>query len=169
MLNTTLPWFVAEWRYKSTNLDCGTRLNWLQRSTPPVTLLSERKSLVAMAKTIVTPERWVGMHDVYKNFTIAGRGIYIYSYVRCISGNNRHERILFFGIWRRVPKHIKLSDSTEQPYSGFIKNNNIVWRMASSGMLCRVALVRPDVSKDRIASIIRVTKIGVFRKNISSK
>jgi hypothetical protein len=34
-------------------------------------------------------------------------------------------------------------------------------RMASSGMLRRVALVRTDVSKDLIASLIRVTRIGV--------
>jgi hypothetical protein len=32
--------------------------------------------------------------------------------------------------------------------------------MASSGMLHRVALVRTDVSEERSASIIRVTKIG---------
>jgi hypothetical protein len=33
-------------------------------------------------------------------------------------------------------------------------------RMASSGMLRRVALVRTDVSKELGASIIRVTRIG---------
>jgi hypothetical protein len=33
-------------------------------------------------------------------------------------------------------------------------------RMVSSGTLSRVALVRTDVSKERSASIIRVTRIG---------
>jgi hypothetical protein len=35
-----------------------------------------------------------------------------------------------------------------------------IWRMASSGMLRRVALVRADVSEELSASIIRVTLIG---------
>jgi hypothetical protein len=34
------------------------------------------------------------------------------------------------------------------------------WRMPSSGMLRRVALVRTDVSEEPIVSIIRVTRIG---------
>jgi hypothetical protein len=32
--------------------------------------------------------------------------------------------------------------------------------MASSGMIRRVALIRTDVSEERIASFIRVTRIG---------
>jgi hypothetical protein len=34
------------------------------------------------------------------------------------------------------------------------------WRMASSGTLCRVALVIPDVSEDLSSSFIRETRIG---------
>jgi hypothetical protein len=34
--------------------------------------------------------------------------------------------------------------------------------MASYGMLRRVALVRTDVSEERIASIIRVTRVGAL-------
>jgi hypothetical protein len=34
-----------------------------------------------------------------------------------------------------------------------------LWRMPFSGMLCRVTLVRTDVSEERIVSIIRVTRI----------
>jgi hypothetical protein len=35
-----------------------------------------------------------------------------------------------------------------------------MWRMPPSGMLRRVALVRTDVSEERMASIIRATRIG---------
>jgi hypothetical protein len=35
--------------------------------------------------------------------------------------------------------------------------------MPSSGMLRRVAFVRTDVSDERIASVIRVTRIGELR------
>jgi hypothetical protein len=35
-----------------------------------------------------------------------------------------------------------------------------LWRMPSSVMLCHMALVRTDVSKEHSASIIRVTRIG---------
>jgi hypothetical protein len=38
--------------------------------------------------------------------------------------------------------------------------SNASRRMASSGMFRRVALVRTDVSEERSASIIRVTRIG---------
>jgi hypothetical protein len=40
-------------------------------------------------------------------------------------------------------------------------------RMASSGMLRRVALVRTDVSDELIASIIRVTRIGEIGKTLA--
>jgi hypothetical protein len=39
--------------------------------------------------------------------------------------------------------------------------------MPSSGMLRRVDLVRTDVSEERIASIIRVTKIGELRTTLA--
>jgi hypothetical protein len=38
--------------------------------------------------------------------------------------------------------------------------NKTLKKMASSGMLRRVALVRTDVSEELSASIIRVTRIG---------
>jgi hypothetical protein len=40
------------------------------------------------------------------------------------------------------------------------RNPRMTWRMASSGLLRRVALIRTDVSKEVIASIIVVTRIG---------
>jgi hypothetical protein len=39
-------------------------------------------------------------------------------------------------------------------------NHMTVWRMASSGMLRSACLVGTDVSEDRSASLIRVTRIG---------
>jgi hypothetical protein len=41
------------------------------------------------------------------------------------------------------------------------------WRISSSGMLRRVALVRIDVSEECIFSIISVTKIGDLRTTLS--
>jgi hypothetical protein len=48
------------------------------------------------------------------------------------------------------------------PDSGSNTRSELKWvlRMASSGMLRRVALVRTDVSKELSSSIIRVTRIG---------
>jgi hypothetical protein len=45
-------------------------------------------------------------------------------------------------------------------YDTFVAYGKV--RMASSGMLRRVALVRTDVSEELSASIIRVTRIGVL-------
>jgi hypothetical protein len=39
-------------------------------------------------------------------------------------------------------------------------NHNYFWTLPCSGMLSRVVLVKADVSDERIASIIRVTRIG---------
>jgi hypothetical protein len=43
----------------------------------------------------------------------------------------------------------------------------LIRRMASSGMLRRVALVRTDVSGELSASIIRVTRIGELGKTLA--
>jgi hypothetical protein len=39
-------------------------------------------------------------------------------------------------------------------------DSHVMTRMASSGILRRVALVRTDVSEELSASIIRVTRVG---------
>jgi hypothetical protein len=46
-------------------------------------------------------------------------------------------------------------------------NNRRVWRIASSGMLRRVALVRSYVSEELSASFIRVAKIGKLGRTAS--
>jgi hypothetical protein len=47
-------------------------------------------------------------------------------------------------------------------FTGMQHSGNLLYirRMASSGMLHRVALVRTDVSEELSASIIRMTRIG---------
>jgi hypothetical protein len=42
-----------------------------------------------------------------------------------------------------------------------------MWRIASSGILRRVALVRTDVSEKLSASFIRVTRIGELGKTLA--
>jgi hypothetical protein len=46
------------------------------------------------------------------------------------------------------------------------ENNSMKWRMASSGMLRRVALVETDVSEEFSASFIRVTRIGELGRTL---
>jgi hypothetical protein len=41
------------------------------------------------------------------------------------------------------------------------------WKRLSSGMLRRVALITTDVSEERIASMIMVTRIGELGKRLS--
>jgi hypothetical protein len=52
--------------------------------------------------------------------------------------------------------HLSLIESTEI----FVPKLVVYRRMPSSGILRRVALVRSDVSEERVVSIIRVTRIG---------
>jgi hypothetical protein len=55
------------------------------------------------------------------------------------------------------------SPNTEEgfdPATYIIGNVAFLWRIASSGMLSRVALVKTDISEELSASFIRVTRIG---------
>jgi hypothetical protein len=53
------------------------------------------------------------------------------------------------------------------PILSHLKPNNILSRMASSGILRLVALVRTEVSEELSASIIRVTRIGELRTTLA--
>jgi hypothetical protein len=46
-------------------------------------------------------------------------------------------------------------------------SNTYIWRMVSSGMLRRVALVSTDVSEELSASFIRVTSIGELGRTLA--
>jgi hypothetical protein len=57
--------------------------------------------------------------------------------------------------------HLRLGlPSGQFPFRFITKNTWAFRRMASSGMLRRVALVRTDVSEELSASVIRVTRIA---------
>jgi hypothetical protein len=62
-----------------------------------------------------------------------------------------------FSFCRLIPPH-----SSPKTEFGCQRNTEygMTWRMTSSGMLYRVALVRTDVSEEPSASFIRVTRIG---------
>jgi hypothetical protein len=57
------------------------------------------------------------------------------------------------------------------PFTRYLFNDAVNleddWRMASSGMLRPVALVKTDVSAEPSASIIRVTRIGELGKTLA--
>jgi hypothetical protein len=63
---------------------------------------------------------------------------------------------------------MNLSSVTNMLYLSFDVKCIPLQRLPSSGMLRRVALVRPDVSEERISSIITLTRIGELGTNVSS-
>jgi hypothetical protein len=70
-------------------------------------------------------------------------------------------------------RHLRLNLATHS--ISRVGESDVLLRMASSGMLRRVALGRTDVSEELSASIIRVTRIGELRttlavpRNVSSQ
>jgi hypothetical protein len=67
---------------------------------------------------------------------------------------------LFHYLWDHVSEKLMQKISTKQAADDLRCSRRWLWRMASSGMLRRVALVRTDVSEEASASFIRVTRIG---------
>jgi hypothetical protein len=59
-----------------------------------------------------------------------------------------------------IPNLPSMEQISQTAQGRLIMDINVAWRMPSSGMQRRVALVRTDVSEGRIASMIRVTSIG---------
>jgi hypothetical protein len=86
----------------------------------------------------------------------------------CKQGRLFHEARVFFDKGRQIKeaenyldefkKAIK-NESEQMFHYGQLKSGELVRRMASSGMLRRVALVRTDVSEELSASFITVTRI----------
>jgi hypothetical protein len=73
-----------------------------------------------------------------------------WGFVHCMAFK-KHRRTQHFGKWIFFT------------HSWRVRNTYSDWRMASSGMLHHVALVRTDVSEELSASFIRVTRIGELR------
>jgi hypothetical protein len=75
---------------------------------------------------------------------------------RLLNTITRAFRNLTLAVFQEIP-HFRI----KKGITGFVILIRILhWRMLSSWMLRRVALVRTDVSEECIASIIRVTRIG---------
>jgi hypothetical protein len=87
------------------------------------------------------------LHLPFKNLSFVQRGV-LYSSSR---------------IYNHIPSNIKLKSDNIKEFKLLLKiylTEQVFCRMVSSGMLRHMALVRTDVSEERSASFIRVTRIG---------
>jgi hypothetical protein len=67
------------------------------------------------------------------------------------SGFDEYDALIFLGLIRYVVLYT---------YTNIIPIRLWIWRMVSSGLLRRVALVRTDVSEECITSFIKVARMG---------